>query len=123
MKQLGVAVWCVALAAFVAQVFQTPKSDTEVIILCIALFAYLPTLLYSWLWGPQRGHVAHFIAIVVAACLSILLYFRDSIPELLLGVGVGAGLLVLFLVARRYRPGFVSDLRRRIRRDHFPRKA
>jgi hypothetical protein len=123
MKQLGVAIWCVALTVFVAQFFQTPKSDTYVVILCIALFVNLPLLIYSWLWGPQRGHFAHFMGIVVAAYLSILLYFRESIPVLLLGVGVAAALLTLYLVVRKYRPGFVSDVRHRIRRDHFARKA
>ena len=123
MKQLGVAIWCLALAMFAAQLVEAPKSDSYVIFLCIALFAYLPLLIYSWLWGRQRGHVAHFVGIVVAAYFSILLYFRDSIPELVLGIGILAGLLVLFLVVRKYRPGFMSDFKKRIRRDHFARKA
>jgi hypothetical protein len=43
-------------------------------------------------------------------------------PPLLLGLGVGASLLAGYLLLRRYRPGFVSDFKRRIKRDHFARK-
>ena len=55
--------------------------------------------------------------------MSILLYFRRSIPEILLGIGICAALLLLFLGARKYRPGFMADFRNRIRRDHFSRKG
>lgn len=122
MKQLGIAIWVLAVGMIVAQFFQTPKSATNPVFLYFALFTYLPLLIYSWLWGHQRGHIAHFIGIVVAGYFSILLYFREWIPELLFDIGVCAGIVVLFLVVRRYRPGFVSDYRNRIRRDHFARK-
>ena len=122
MKLLGVAIWCVAFAMFAAQLFQAKVSDAHVFFMGIALFAYLPILLYSWLWGAQRGHVAHFLFIVIAAYLSVLLYFRDSMPPVLLGLGVGAPLLAGYLLLRRYRPGFVSDFKRRIKRDHFAHK-
>lgn len=123
MKQLGIAIWFVALAGFVGQLFQAPKSETNVVFLGIALFVYLPMLIYNWLWGHQRGHIVHFIGIVVAAWMSILLYFRRSIPEILLGIGIGAALLLLFLALRKYRPGIMADFRNRIRRDHFSRKG
>jgi hypothetical protein len=122
MKLLGVAIWCVAFAMFAAQLFQAEVSDAHIFFMGIALFAYLPLLLYSWLWGAQRGHVVHFLLIVIAAWLSVVLYFRDSMPTLLLGLGVGAPLLAGYILLRRYRPGFVSDYKRRIKRDHFAHK-
>jgi hypothetical protein len=123
MKQLGIAIWLAALAFFVARSVEAPKTGANLAFVCAVLFVYLPLLIYSWLWGPQRGHVAHFTAIVVAAYFSILLYFGDSIPGVVVGIGICAGLVVLALVVRRYRAGFVSDFRKRIRRDHFARKG
>lgn len=119
MKALGVAIWCMAMAIFAVQLFQPQWSNAHVFFIYIALLVYLPMLMYNWLWGHQRGHIAHFISIVLAAYLSVLTYVQDAIPDILLWVGVGALVLAVYLVLRKYRPRFAADFRRRIGRDHF----
>ena len=119
MKIIGIAVWCFAFAIFAIQLFQNTLNTTYFILMAFALLGYLPWILYGWLWGHQKGHRVHFLAILLAAYIAGMSFFRDSIPLLLYIISLSAFLLIMFLAVKKYRPGFVADFKNKIKRDHF----
>lgn len=119
MKILGITIWCVAFAMFTIQLFQNESGIAFSIIMVLALLVYLPLLLYSWLFGHQKGHKVHFTVILLVANLSILIFFRNSIPIMLYAVCIGAYIIIMFLMVRKYRPSFIADFKNKIKCDHF----
>jgi len=74
MKIFGVVIWSVGVVCFAAALYiscfnGTAPKTIAIVALIGALYAV--TLLYSWLWSSNRGHIAYLTQIAFLAILGI----------------------------------------------------
>lgn len=122
-KNLGIAIWGVSYLVFLWIALTWANVDIAMIgILFIALFVYLPMLLFNWLFGQQKGHLGHFLMIIISLPLALAMLFRDEIGTVAFGIVTIAFCVSGYLIVRKYRKKFVDDAKRRVARDHFKGK-
>jgi len=90
MKQLGAIFWIGALFCFASLFISELKGSSEntgmIFVFALALIVYLPLILYNWLWGHQKGHRLHFIAIIFQAICQLFFGLGKSLVYLYAGL-------------------------------------
>ena len=122
-KQLGIIIWCGAFfgfaSLFISELNNNSENNGMIFVFALALIAYLPLILYNWLWGDQKGHRIHFIAIIFSGYLSVIFWFRKELGLPLYGIAIIWFFIIMFIAVKRYRPGIMADYKNGIKRDHF----
>ena len=94
-KEFGIGLWVIGVAAAVgAADLKQATEGKEAYFTLLLTGLWMATLLYNWLWGSNKGHIAHFLMIVAFAAFQ-LIYLANG-AGLISSKGVGVAAVLAF---------------------------
>ena len=76
-------------------------------------------LLYNWLFGHQKGHRVHFLAIVLFAIMAGAIYFEKNLGMSNFNIIVAVYVASLAVLVLKFRGQINRDFNKGVERDHF----
>lgn len=119
-KVTGVLLWIIGLALMVRYVTSI-NSPSRVALAGISLFILLFSVItiFNWLWGHQKGHIAHLSVIVLYALLALILNIETYVPFIWFFIFISFFFFAFIYIVLKFRTKFVSDFNNGIIRNHF----